>query len=131
MADFSRDLSRATSGLAEAIDQFDRRMTKAAAKPSVIRRLARPLPVRAAPTHRPTRYPVALPVALPVRYRRAAAPTALDRVRANDNRRPGGPSRVAAAVKRAGARATGAVRNSLTKLRSGLLRLGGRTGPRA
>jgi hypothetical protein len=116
------DMAKATDTLADAIERFDSQVTKAAARPTLRRRLARrPLPARPVPAHRPTRHPAAVPV----RYRRAAAPTVPRRLRAREERRTGG-NRVTAAVRRGAGRVRDAVRNSLLAVRRGLRRLGGR-----
>jgi hypothetical protein len=123
VSDFSRDLNKATANLADAIQRFDRGVKKAASKPVTRRRVERRLlPVGHAAAHRPTRHPVSLPVM----YRRRPAPTALDRVRATEDRLRGGPNPIVAAVRRTAARVTGAVRRSLAAVRRGLQRLGGR-----
>jgi hypothetical protein len=123
VSDFQRDISKATQGLADAIEQFDRGVAKAASKPAVRRRIQRrPLPLRQAAAHRPTRHPVFLPV----QYRRPSVTTALDRMRAREDRLRGGPLPIVAAVRRTVGRITDGVRRSLRAVRRGLLRLGGR-----
>src|SRR5262245_38705737 len=82
----------------------------------------RTMPVRLTPPHRPTRHPVTAPVA----YRRQAAPTALDRLRAREDRRRGGTNPIVAAVRRTAARIKDGVRRSLAAVRRGLQRIGGR-----
>jgi len=123
VSDFTRDFDKATRGLADAIDRFDRGITKAASKPMLRRRIGgRAMPVRPAAPHRPTRHPVVAPVA----YRRQAAPTALDRLRAREDRLRGGPNPLVEAVRRTAARIKDAVRRSLAAVRRGLQRIGGR-----
>lgn len=122
-----RDLFAATETLGAALERFDRQVAKAATKPAVRQRVG-PLASRLPPTHahRPTRHPVIHPVIQPVRYRRKPARTALDRARAQDEQRRGGPTPQASAVRRAAGRIADAVRGSLGKVRRGLRRLGGR-----
>jgi len=122
VSDFSRDFDKATRSLADAIEQFDRGIARAASAPVIRKRMSRrPLPVRQAAAHRPTRHPASLPV----HYTRPLAPTALDRVRAREER-VRGQNPIAALVRRNAARVKNAVRRSLAAVRRGLQRVFGR-----
>jgi hypothetical protein len=122
VSDFSRDLDKAARSLADAIERFNRGVTKAASTPVTRRRISRrPLPLPQAATHRPTRHPASLPV----HYTRPLAPTALDRMRAREDRLRGGPNPIVAAARRTAARITNAVRRSVAAVRRGLQRIVG------
>jgi hypothetical protein len=122
-----RNISDATATLGAAIERFERRIAKAAARRSMRRRIGPPPPrLPSSKAHRPTRHRAALPR----RYDRRPVRTVLGRRRAIEEGRRGGPSPVVAAVRRAGRRVADAVRGSLDALRRGLGRLRGRAGRR-
>jgi hypothetical protein len=115
-----REVSNATEILGDAIEQFDRQVSKAARRKAMRRRIGpRPTRVPASRHYRPVRHRLSLPA----RYRRPPVRSLLERRRGIEDGQRGVPNKIASAVRRAAGRAAETVRNGLARLRRGLGRL--------